>query len=236
MAMNQARMSNQVVQGKQTPLQTGGYDYTKSGQLPEYEDDSFNIPSAVGPAANEGLKDILKRQLAQAKEFRANIPNASNRLFEGVNRSAKSELANSIANDRRELNKRGKFFSGQRTGMELGERAKTAGNLASARGKINQGLLDQADALENNAFNTAGNLAGQGPGLGASALSGLASDITRQGKEDEATATALGGLFKGVGSIGGDIYANWKRKPASGDEYNPTGPSYGGYNDVMGNY
>lgn len=233
---NEARLKNQVIQGKQTPLQTGGYDYTNAGSpFPEYDDSSFNIPGAIGPAANEGLKEILKRQLGQAKQFRENIPKASDALFDSANRQAKGQLAAGIASNRKEANKRGKFYSGQRQGQELGLKAQTNSELADARGKINRGLLDQADVLENNAFNTAGNLAGQGPGLGASALSGLASDITAQGKSDEATATAVNGLLKATGSWTPVIYNNLTRKSPA-ETYNPTGPSYGGYNDMMGSY
>lgn len=174
---------------------------------PEYnqvDENPFQLPSAKLPGADTDLGNVYQQQRKVAKSYRDSIPQQSDEQYNSYSKGARMELAKSIKDTRADFNRRGLLRSGMRQGTELGKQANSVADLASARAKINAGLLDNADQLDTAAFNTAGNLAGQGAGLGDTATSGLKNWATN----DLATAmnnqTMLGGLAQGVGSgLGG---------------------------------
>lgn len=195
----------------------------KKGQLPEYVyGDSSLIKNSQVPQASTQLYNILDKQIRDAQDFRKNIPAYSDELYGNYASGARKQLAQNISDTKASFNRRGLFNSGARQGAEYGQQSATASDLANQRGQINQGLLSTAQGLENNAFNTAGNIAGQGPGLGAGALNGLATSI-QQNQFDTNLQNALGGqISAGVGQLGGALIGGLKKPAQSPSVYNPS--------------
>ncbi len=169
-------------------------------QYPEYGDSDFKISGAVAPTDDPRLKQIQGTQQAAAKNFRQNIPNYSDTLYNSYAGQAKAGLAKNIQNTRANYNSRGLLRSGMRQGAELGQQANTANDLVNARGQINQGLLSTADQMDTNSFNTSGAIAGMGANLGGSALGGLSNDIQQNNANSQATAGIVGGIGSGIGN------------------------------------
>ena len=176
---------------------------------PEYADGTgFKIPDVRSPKEDKRLKEIQDRQLETAKDFRNNIPQFSEMAYNDYSKGARQNLASNIAKTRASYNSRGLLKSGVRQGAELGERGASAVDLYSKRAEINKGLLGLADSLDANAFNTAGNRAGLGSGLGGVALSGLQTGVDQDISNLQNQSTLYGGIASGLGRLGGQLAYN----------------------------
>lgn len=180
--------------------------------FPEYDDElqDWRIPNAIIPGKNKDLANFEQQQLDFAKNFRKNIPSYSDELYNNYAKGSRRDLAQNINKNRAGFNSRGLLRSGMREGSELGLKANNANELYSARDEINKGLLGQADELESGAFNTDGNRAGLGPGLGGSSLAGVQSGVQNQIAGMNAQQSIYGGIGSGVGNFLGTYYGRKK--------------------------
>lgn len=193
------------------------------GMLPEYQDDSgsYQNPGVTQVAPNQNLKNILGQQLGQAKSYRSDLSANADRQTGAYANDARRNLAQNLKQVREDYNSRGLLQSGGRQGAEAGARAGTEADIASTGYQIRKGLLNNADTLENNAFNTAGNYAGLGTGMGTAALGGVSQGIQNDIASTQANQALFSGAGQGLGSLAGTIAAG-KRNPTS-----PSTPNYG---------
>lgn len=184
--------------------------------LPDYNTGDFDPGksfSVQAPGQNEDLATLYKNQRIRAQDFRSKLPQTSDTLYAGFANNRMGQLASDIQNTRKSFNRRGLLGSGMRTGTEMAAKNQTSADLQQGRRAINKSLMGTADNLENNAFTAAGEVAGMGPGLGGSALSGNANSVASDIANSQAMQGALGGFGQGLGYLGGAMMAQ-RRQPS----------------------
>lgn len=161
-----------------------------------------DIPSSA-PASDP----LLDKQKQIADEFRKNLPTYSKTLGNQYEAGARRNLASNLKSTDQDFNRRGLLYSSARMGQQVNQQAQSASDIASGKQQINQGLLDKADAMDAGVFTTGMGLAGQDTGAyqlqAQSDIMGLKNDILNQQREGQ----ALGGLFGGIGALGGAVIA-----------------------------
>lgn len=173
-----------------TPEIKYGLDVFKGGQL----------PGAQYPAASKSLLDITTGQNKAADDYRANMGAAGDKLSSMYNNQARKTLAKSIKQTRNDFNRRGLLRSGLRMGAESSAKAGAASDMDNYRYNLNKQLLGNANQMDANALGSGLLYTGNAPGLGASALSGPANDLSNNISDMEASQKIYGGLFGGLGS------------------------------------
>lgn len=162
-------------------------------------------PSAQLPAQYTQNQTALNNQLTAAREYRKNLPQLSNKLYEQYAGQSKRDLASAMKDVDKDYNRRGLLHSGMRTSAQFGAQADSANDRAQARNQINQGLLANADTLEGNAFGTAGGIAGLNYNYGDQLIQGQQSDINFQQSRDQSNQRLWNTVLGGAGGIAGGI-------------------------------
>lgn len=141
-------------------------------------------------------KDLNNKQIQQAQDFRANMPQMEQDLGSAYERQARRGLAQNIQGINANASRRGLLYSGLRQGAEAGAQAKAAGDVAQKRYEINQGLEQNAQGLES--------------GSASNIFSSYKNDI--QNADDsynlalqqmQSRNNLLTGLFGGIGAAAG---------------------------------
>jgi len=133
---------------------------------------------------------------SQVKQFRENIPQFENQLYQGAVNQARNNLVGQMADIRSNASSRGLLYGGLRQGAEDQAKAATAGELGAKRLAINQAVEGQANDFDANAlnrmleqYNAAQQYNQQQYGLG----------LQRQGLENQQRAGLFGGLMGAAG-------------------------------------
>ena len=184
----------------------------------------------IAPTVNPGYQTVLQGQESLANTFRNNLPGYSQQLGDQYQQQQRQQLASNLKATDSNYNSRGLLYSGARVGNEVGQQAQSASDIASGKQQINQGLLNQANQLDTNAFNTAVGIANT-TNTGAyqvqtqADVEGLANQISNT----QAQTQALGGLLGGLSSAAGLGVAMSGLGSPSTPEYQNTGtPATGG--------
>jgi len=90
---------------------------------------------------------------SQVNQFRQNIPQYENQLYQGAVNQARNNLAGQMADIRSNAASRGLLYGGLRQGAEDQAKAATAGELGAKRLAINQAVEGQANDFSANALN-----------------------------------------------------------------------------------
>jgi len=115
-------------------------------------DDSGPAPEA--PGVDPSLAKLKEQQLANAKNFRANIPSMQKQMGENLQTSANQELSGQLKGTQEANSRRGLLYSSINKGQQAGERARTQAGIARETGNINTGLLNAANTLDTQAIQT----------------------------------------------------------------------------------
>lgn len=175
-------------------------------EYPEYY--GYDIPGAKQPELSGALASVRARQKKMADEYRAGIPELSDRLYGQAEKQSRGQLAEDINNVRRDFNRRGMLYSGRRMAGEAGARAGAEQGLLQTRQNINQALYNRGNAMESGVFQTDLGIAGNAPGLGASSLSGLGLEVQDSLANLQAQQSIFTGAGQGLGQLAGTIAAN----------------------------
>lgn len=181
-----------------------------------YNPNGGRIPSAVTPYQNPNLQASLSRQLAKSKEFRANIPQMSDKLYADYSTGARQNLAANLKDVDKDFNRRGLLKSGMRTGAQYGAQAANTNDLATARAKINSGLLDRAEQMDTGVYNTAGNIANTGYSMTEPMIYGEQTRLNRMADDAAADQALWSSIMGTAGGVAGTYTGtNSKQKPGS---------------------
>lgn len=155
------------------------------------------------PEVDPRFKKIQETQSQIAKDFRSKIPQMGDKAYGLAERDERKGLASTIADQKVDFNRRGLLYSGTRLGAEANARGNSANKLATKRSEINQGLMGQADALDQQAIDTGFSMAGlQSQGAQAqTALDGSVIDLALQKQKQQ--QDTLAGLGKAAGAAAG---------------------------------
>lgn len=159
----------------------------------------FGMSGAGKPAApgiNNNLGTVQSAQLANAANFRQNLPGLENQMGHQLADQSNQQMSQNIQGARQNNSARGLLYGGINAGQEGAIRANAAHGLAAGRSDINQGLLNNANTLDAQAIHT---------GLGIQQTQqSIQNSIYGQALADmQARGAAIGGLMGGVGKIGG---------------------------------
>lgn len=106
------------------------------------------------PPPDPTLESVKAGQVADAKSYRANLPQTQQNMYEQAYKGERNNLAQNIQATRQNANSRGLLYSGLEQGNEQGQRANSNANLAQTRSEINNSTESQARQLEANAVQT----------------------------------------------------------------------------------
>ncbi len=106
------------------------------------------------PAQDPAIAQLTQQKQQQAQEFRAGIPQMEKGLTRRYAVDSHNQLAQSLAQIRRDAARRGIMNSGVRLGNEANAEAESAGSLASMKTQLHSGALSQADQLDQEAINS----------------------------------------------------------------------------------
>lgn len=191
-----------------------------------------NIPGAQLPSRNPLAQSMYDQQLGGAKDYASKLSGMSDQLYNNAASTARSGLSNTLRSTRNSYNSRGLLNSGGERGAEAGARSSAEAGLAGTRSQINQGLLQNLQGMEGNAFGTAAGLAQPGPNTAQLYQQGMSSDIAQKMKDEAARSQAYGQIGQGLGALGGAGLAGAMR---SGQQ-NPYNPLYNNFNGPPGYY
>lgn len=172
-------------------------------QEQQKQTDTAPIPSVSVPNQNPAAASGLAQQMQASQQYLQNLSSNSDALYNNAAAQTRTQLNQGIKNVREDFNSRGLLSSGGETGAELGQESAAQSSLASTRNSINAGLLQNAQGMQGNAFNTAATLAQPGPNIASPYLSGVGSNIGTQTANTQLANTIYGNLGSGIGSIAG---------------------------------
>lgn len=172
------------------------------------------------------INDMNEEVRAQARSFRAGLPQYKDEQYGLVAREGAKNLENNLNTIQRSSNQRGLLYSGLRRGAEVGARGAMAATLAQQRADINR----SADRLADSYDNTAANIG----------LAGFGDAVRRSESElQNATQAAierrrnLAELGSGIGYGFGSLYGRTaERSPQGQMGLMNTGQSYRGRGNV----
>jgi hypothetical protein len=104
-------------------------------------------PNAVDPEA-----EARKQMQAQAKNYRANMGQAREGMYNLAEGQGRQALAQRMGQITQQANQRGLLYSGLRQGAQAGAQGEIAGQLANERARINQATEARAQEMENAAI------------------------------------------------------------------------------------
>lgn len=191
---------------------------------------SGNIPGAATPQQSPEQKSLYDNQLAQYSAF--DPSQFAKDQTNAYSANAQRQLAGTMGGIKEGYNARGLLNSGGAAGDIAGAQATTASNV-NQYGQAMAGYGAQLQGqMGGNAFNTAGALAGAGPNIAGTYLSGLASSVGAETQNMGLLNQAYGDLAGGAGAVGGYGLAQLMKKgqdPWYGvTSNNPSGTGYGG--------
>lgn len=93
-------------------------------------------------------------QTYYANQFRQNIPQTENTLYNQVGSTVNRNMNQGIKNTQQSNSNRGLLYGGINAGGEAGVRANASSNLASARSSINSGVENAANQMDQGAIDT----------------------------------------------------------------------------------
>lgn len=105
-------------------------------------------------AQQKKQQDLLQQKQQQASDFRSGIPQLEGTLTRQYQRDSHNQLAQQLAQIRRDSSRRGLFYSGARIGGEAKAEANAGANLAEMRAQLHSGALSQADQLDKEAIDS----------------------------------------------------------------------------------
>lgn len=154
--------------------------------------------------AIEAKLKALQAQRAQAQlskeaqEYRANIPAFTQNAFSKVADETRRGLAENLAGQKSDYNKKGLLYSGLKQGADASARGQAAAGLSQARASINQGAEQQARAMEQAAAQ--GTIGSQQSQVGADqdAYAKAMENAQRRRQTIAAAGQAIGQLGGGV--------------------------------------
>lgn len=160
---------------------------------------NYDIGAAPqAPALDSRLADLRSKQLAQAQEFRSNLPETAARQQRQSSSDMRSALTARQRDITKESSQRGTLYSGLRAASEQRAAQQAAQGLAAQNQQVNQMLENQAQGLEGNAVSNAFGAANQ---QGQMQNADLQRAIqSRAGKLNE-----RGQIVGGIAKIGGTI-------------------------------
>lgn len=171
--------------------------------LPEYYGGA--VPGVKTPTQDPRYSaDVYEGQRKLAKDFRANLPQYQNTLFNNAAKESRQNLAKSLVDTKKSYNSRGLLRSGMRQGAELGQRGQAAYDLNKRAMEINSGLSDTADMLEDAYTNTGLGTAGVSAGSGG-LLTGYENSLNNYLNEQNLYQRLYGSIGGGIGSLLGSI-------------------------------
>ncbi len=122
---------------------TGG---TIGGEIGNMFGSGPSAPDA--PGTNPDVAQIHQEQLANARNFRGNMPNMANQMATRLANENNQQLGQTIHNTRVNNSSRGMLYGGVNAGQEAGANARAAVGYAQGRSDINTGLMSNADMLD----------------------------------------------------------------------------------------
>lgn len=161
------------------------------------------VPGVSVPNQNPAAASGLASQMQASQDYLKNLSSNSDALYNNAAAQTRTQLNQGIKNVREDFNSRGLLSSGGETGGELGQESAAQSSLASTRNSINSGLLQNAQGMQGNAFNTAATLAQPGPNIASPYLSGVASNIGAQTANTQLANSLYGQAAGGAGSLVG---------------------------------
>ncbi len=198
------------------------------------------IKSAQAPAQNPLAQTMYNQSLKRATDYNKNLPAYSDALYNQAEGQASQQLQGQNRATRNSFNSRGLLNSGGEAGAEANNKSQTKQSLYNTRASINQGLLNNAQQLEGNAFQQASYLSQPGAQTAQGDLQKLQSDIAANESDQQLQSQMFGSIAGGVGAIGGAglaglMYNNGQAAPtnygaAGAVPANPYGVYSGGMN------
>lgn len=135
----------------------GNHTITAGTRGSENGNDVWYDNGANGAGFYRQQDDASKAQSAQqygAQQFRQNIGQTENNLYNQAASSVNQNMNAGIKNTQQQNSRRGLLYGGVNAGGEAGVRANASNNLASARSNINSGVENAANQMDQGAINT----------------------------------------------------------------------------------
>lgn len=109
-------------------------------------------PSA--PGVDPGVAAMQQQQQQQAQQFRANLPQNEQMMFQNAAQNANRQLGQNLNNINQNSNSRGLMYGGINQGLQAKERANTQVQLAQTRENINDQMNNAANQMDAAAIGT----------------------------------------------------------------------------------
>jgi hypothetical protein len=105
--------------------------------------------------AQEQQKELVNRQIQQAKDFRGKIPGYEQTLYNQIEGQSKSAIADKQQQIKRQANRRGLLYSGLKTGDQTRAASSIASQAACQKAKVAPELEKLAETMDQLAAKTA---------------------------------------------------------------------------------
>lgn len=161
---------------------------------------------AQQPTQPSQLATTLQQQLAAANEYKKNLQNYSDQIYNPYASNVRSQLNYStLPSIKSAYNSRGLLNSGMEAAGEAGANAAASQDLASTRAGINQGLLGNLKTMQTAPFQTATTMAQPGGNTANFQLQNLASYLAGQYGNQNLMSQLYGNIATGGGQLIGTM-------------------------------